>query len=223
MPRCAVCRARARRAVRPGVREVSEQAAEIPYAGRTVIALSPEHFGAIRRAIALLFELAHSAPYQREVDAGAGEIERFAPGNFGVFMGYDFHLGPQGPRLIEINTNAGGALLNGLHTAALCDPNRLACLCSDLLPVEAMQERITRSFVSELRAVRGAEAELRTVAIVDERPREQFLYPEFELFVDLFRRAGIRAEIRDSGEVLCDTDLVYLRDTDFLLEQPRSA
>jgi hypothetical protein len=205
------------------VREVSAQAAEIPYAGRTVIALSPEHFGAIRRAVALLFALAHSAPYEREVDSGACEIERFAPGNFGVFMGYDFHLGPQGPRLIEINTNAGGALLNGLHTAALCDPKRLECLCADLLPVEAMQDRIVRSFRAELRAARGAGAELRSLAIVDERPREQFLFPEFELFVDLFHRAGIRAEIRDAGEPVSDVDLVYLRDTDFLLERPRNA
>src|SRR4030067_1183541 len=30
----------------------------------------------------------------------------------GVFLGYDFHLDEHGPRLIEINTNAGGALLN---------------------------------------------------------------------------------------------------------------
>lgn len=203
--------------------EVSAQAAEIPYAGRTVIALSAEHFAAIRRATALLFELAHSAPYQREVDADAGEIERFAPGNFGVFMGYDFHLGPEGPRLIEINTNAGGALLNGLHTAALCDPKKLECLCSDLLPVEAIQDRITRSFREELWAARGEGAELRRLAIVDERPREQFLYPEFQLFVELFARDGIQAEIREAGAAVSDVDLVYLRDTDFLLEQPRSA
>ena len=205
------------------MREVSPSRAQIPYAGRTVIALSPEHFGAIRRAIALLFALARAAAYQREVDAGASEIERFAPGNFGVFMGYDFHLGPEGPRLIEINTNAGGALLNGLHTAALCDPKKLACLCSDLLPVEAIQDRITRSFRSELAAARGERAQLHSLAIVDERPREQFLYPEFELFVDLFRAAGIRADIRETGAPVSDVDLVYLRDTDFLLEQPRSA
>ena len=28
------------------------------------------------------------------------------------FTGFDFHLSPDGPRLIEINTNAGGAFLN---------------------------------------------------------------------------------------------------------------
>lgn len=30
----------------------------------------------------------------------------------GAFMGYDFHLGPDGPQFIEINTHAGGAFLN---------------------------------------------------------------------------------------------------------------
>ena len=98
------------------MREVSPSRAQIPYAGRTVIALSPEHFGAIRRAIALLFALARAAAYQREVDAGASEIERFAPGNFGVFMGYDFHLGPEGPRPGLVNQSGwrgpGGEFLD---------------------------------------------------------------------------------------------------------------
>src|SRR5258705_419647 len=85
----------------------------------------------------------------RRVDANADPLVRHRPGNRGVFMGYDFHLTQDGPRLIEINTNAGGALLNGLHTAALCDPEKLSCLCADLMPVETMQERIVRQFISE--------------------------------------------------------------------------
>ena len=52
----------------------------IPYAGRTVIALAPEHFAAIRRTVALLFALAHADAYAREVDAGAGEVARHRPG-----------------------------------------------------------------------------------------------------------------------------------------------
>jgi len=198
----------------------------IPYAGGTIIALAPEHFAAIKRTVALLDAVAHSPAYQNEVDAGADALVRFEPGNRGVFMGYDFHLTTNGPRLIEINTNAGGALLNGLHTAALCDPAKLACLCADLLPVETVQARIVRQFVSELRAVRGPEAELRSVVIADEEPQAQFLYPEFELLAKLFEQAGIRAEIRDTselgrpGEPL--PDLVYLRDTDFTLATPRT-
>ncbi len=198
----------------------------IPYAGQTLISLVPAHYEAIKRTVALLYGVAHSASYQAEVDAGADDGVRFEPGNRGVFMGYDFHLGPDGPRLIEINTNAGGALLNGLHTASLCDPERLACICADLLPIETMQARIVQQFISEFRAVRGPEAELGRIAIVDERPREQFLFAEFELLVKLFEQAGIRAEILDTedfarvGEEL--PDLVYLRDTDFTLSTPRT-
>ena len=33
-------------------------------------------------------------------------------------MGYDFHLGADGPMLIEVNTNAGAAFLNALLARA---------------------------------------------------------------------------------------------------------
>jgi len=149
-------------------------------------------------------------------------------------MGYDFHMTEAGPRLIEINTNAGGALLNGLRTAALCDPTQLAGACSGLLSAEEMGERVVETFRAEFAAVRGGDAVLRSVAIVDERPAEQFLYPEFELFRELLERSGIRAEIGDTGELVrtasggiglreMPVDLVYLRDTDFALETPRTA
>ena len=114
-------------------------------------------------------------------------------------MGYDFHLTPAGPRLIEINTNAGGALVNGLHTAALCDPERLACLCADLLPVETIEERLVAQFVAEFEAVHGAGARLRSIAIADEQPERQFLRAEFELMRALFERRGIEARICDTG------------------------
>jgi hypothetical protein len=206
----------------------------IPFAGRTVIALDPDQFEAVRRTVALLDRLAHRPAYQAEIDAGASELARFEPGNHGVFMGYDFHLTADGPRLIEINTNAGGALVGALHTAAVCEPARLACLCDGLLPVEDVQARILRSFQREFAALRGEAAPLRRLAIVDERPREQFLYPEFELFVKLFESAGIEARIWDTAALEAapggglragdsPIDLVYLRDTDFMLEAPRSA
>jgi len=205
----------------------------IPYSASTLIALEPEHFAAIQRTVALLFRLAHTPGYQALLDGDADPVLRHSPGNFGVFMGYDFHLTPAGPRLIEINTNAGGALLNGLHTASLCDPEKLACLCADLLPVETLEHKIVETFAAELAAVRGAGARLAHVAIVDDRPREQFLYPEFELFQTLFAGAGIEARIADTralapasggGVALGDwpVELVYLRDTDFALAGERT-
>jgi hypothetical protein len=209
------------------------RATALPFAGRTVISLDPAHYEVLKRTVAAAFRLAHGERWQALVDAAAPAHLRFAPGNFGVFMGYDFHLTPAGPRLIEINTNAGGALVNGLHTAALCEPARLACLCADLLPVETMEERLVAQFVAEYEVVRGAGARPRRVAIVDEKPEQQFLRAEFELMRGLFERHGIEAHICDTAELVwrdgalalggAAIDLVYLRDTDFTLEAPRTA
>jgi hypothetical protein len=211
------------------------KAPAIPYAGSTIIALPAEHFAAIQRTVALLFRVAHTRAYAELLGPAPDAVAAREPGNFGVFMGYDFHLTPEGPRPIEVNTNAGGALLNGLHTASLCDPVKLACLCSGLLAVERMEEEIVETYRAELAAARGPGARLAHVAIVDERPREQFLYREFELFAELFACAGIEARIADTsqlgrapggGVALPDgsaVDLVYLRDTDFRLESERAA
>ncbi len=84
-------------------------------------------------------------------------------------------------------------------------------------------------FRAEWRLARG-DKPLRTVAIVDDRPTGQFLYPEFRLFEALFRRHGIQAVIADaSGLMVCHgnlwheetrIDLVYNRLTDFALGLP---
>ena len=56
--------------------------------------------------------------------ADAPAIARHAAGGAqGVFFGYDFHLDDDGVRLIEINTNAGGAMLN----AVLARAQRACC------------------------------------------------------------------------------------------------
>jgi hypothetical protein len=211
--------------------------AEIPYAGATVIGLDAAHFSAIQRCVRLLFALAHSPAYQAALAPLTDPVTRHAPGNFGVFMGYDFHVTPAGPRLIEVNTNAGGALLNGLHTAALCDPEKLACLCTDLLSVDDLERDLVETFRAELSATRrsgaSADEELARVAIVDDAPAQQFLASEFELFRQLFARAGIEARVADTRELAPRADggvalggwpvqLVYLRDTDFALATERT-
>lgn len=218
--------------------EAAKQAG-VPYAG-SLIALERSTYATIERAVAALHRIAHGEGWQRAVDdevrasapAEAAAVALHRPANFAVFMGYDFHLTPAGPRLIEINTNAGGALLNGLHTASLCDPARLACLCSGLMPVETMAARLVETFRAEQRLARG-DAPLRFVAIADDRPGEQFLRGEFDLFARLFAEAGIEARVCDvrdlervpDGLALAGrrVDLVYLRDTDWRLEEPRSA
>lgn len=78
----------------------------------------------------------------------------------------------------------------------------------------------------------GRQGPLRTVAIVDVAPREQYLYAEFLLFQSLFERHGVQAVIADPSVLkLRDgilwhgktpIDLVYNRLTDFTLEAPEN-
>ncbi|MDO8703979.1 MAG: hypothetical protein Q7J84_03450 [Sulfuricaulis sp.] len=171
--------------------------------------------------------------YREAVLAEAPEIARFDPGPRGVFMGYDFHLGTAGPQLIEINTNAGGALLN----TVLARAQTTCCeTMKPLLPgparVGALEDIFHQMFLREWRRQRGAQA-LTSIAIVDDAPREQYLYPEFVLFERLFRRHGRKAVIADPAELRIrdgklwhehqPIDLAYNRLTDFALAEPQHA
>jgi hypothetical protein len=142
----------------------------------------------------------------------------------GVFYGYDFHLNEQGAHLIEINTNAGGGFLNAL----LIESQREAGLPGKAVAVENPEQVFLDMFRSEWRLARG-DAPLNTVAIVDEQPETQYLFPEFLLAKAMFERAGIAAciadprvlQTRDDGLYLDGNriDLVYNRLTDFTLQQ----
>jgi hypothetical protein len=87
-------------------------------------------------------------------------------------------------------------------------------------------------FVEEWRTA-GHEGLPQRIAIVDDAPEQQFLYPEFLLFAHLFRRFGIDAavvapsELQFDGHSLSDArgpiDLVYNRLTDFSFDAPAHA
>ena len=123
----------------------------------------------------------------------------------GVFYGYDFHLNAEGAHLIEINTNAGGAFLNAL----LIDSQREVQLYGEAASVPDLESVFIAMFREEWRRARG-DAPLRTVAIVDEQPQEQYLYPEFLLAQALFERHGITAVVADPGQLLALEDGLYL-------------
>ncbi|HEY8493423.1 MAG TPA: hypothetical protein VIN04_05985, partial [Myxococcota bacterium] len=173
----------------------------IPYA-RSVVVLSPRDWDAIRRTVATLFHVAHREAFQCRADAepDAGPVARHRPPYHAVLMGYDFHLGLDGPRLIEINTNAGGALLNGAYTAEICSAAAAAGRCTDVLPVQTLRERLLATFLAELAAARPG-ARLGRVAIADDRPETQFLRGEFELFRQLFTEAGAEAVVCDVADL----------------------
>lgn len=172
--------------------------------------------------------------YRAQVLANAPDIARHDPGGAkGVFFGYDFHLHEDQLGLIEVNTNAGGAMLN----AILARAQHACCavmddIVSTAITVDALEASMVEMFFNEWRLC-GNTRPLRSIAIVDEAPQQQFLYPEFLLFQQLFQRHGLQAVIADPDDLQwrdgvlwhddIAIDLVYNRLTDFLLDAPGSA
>jgi hypothetical protein len=136
----------------------------------------------MQKLIAAVSEITRSPQFRQAVLSYAPEIAQYEPKARGVFLGYDFHIGGDGPRLIEINTNAGGAMLNAIIGKAqyACCPE-----VRDVLPGQPDCAEIENTFVdmlrNEWRLARG-DAPLSTIAIVDTNPAAQYLYPEFLLF-----------------------------------------
>lgn len=161
--------------------------------------------------------------YQQRVLAYAPDTAQFIPKAHGVFFGYDFHLSPKGPQLIEINSNAGGALLNAILARA-----QTACFDpAEINTTQDTEQVFMAMFLEEWQAERGLRS-LQSIVIVDENPPEQFMLPEFLLFKKLFEQHNIKTVICDPSELDyrdgtlsygdMPIDLVYNRLTDFGLE-----
>jgi hypothetical protein len=162
----------------------------------------------------------------RDVIAAVGRVAGASEPNaaLGVFYGYDFHLNEQGAHLIEVNTNAGGGFLNAL----LIDSQRAAKLYGVAVAQENLEQVFVGMFRNEWCLDRG-DIPLKTVAIVDEQPESQYLFPEFLLAKAMLERAGISVHIADPAALqthedglYCSgqrIDLIYNRLTDFDLQQ----
>jgi hypothetical protein len=198
----------------------------------TPVFVTPQHFADMQNAIAAIEAVVRAPGYRESALADAPAIARRPVASRGVFFGYDFHVGPDGPRLIEINTNAGGAFFNIAARDA-----QIACCEGSLDHLMRMpsgtelEDAVVAMFREEWRLARGG-APLRSIAIVDEDPAGQFLHPEFLLARRLFESRGIEARVADVGalqrvgdRIVVDgepVDLVYNRSTDFYLESVRS-
>lgn len=210
---------------------VDELVATRPHLASNVSVFVSRHDAAEMQCVVGAIEAAAALPaYRAETLTTAVSQADF--GTVGLFMGYDFHFTPEGPRLIEINTNAGGAFL-----AALIGRAQRAC-CAEVGEALApatdhdFGDAVMAMFEEEWRRQRGGGRPAR-IAIVDDEPREQYLYPEFVLARRLLEAHGVAALIVDprdldfrdgrlsaGGETI---DFVYNRLTDFTLERPEHA
>lgn len=208
--------------------EVLQQQAQL--FSQTATFISPAQWQQLKTLVQAVMRVTALPHYQQQVLNKAPAIAQAPSATAGVFMGFDFHISDAGPQIIEINTNAGGAFLN----AALLSAQTACCNAAGALPVllsPQLDEEFVAMFKQEWQLARR-EKPLRCIAIVDEKPSAQFLYPEFLLAQSVFERAGIKTLIADPRELqlldgqLCYQnqviDLVYNRLTDFSLKQPNN-
>ncbi len=196
----------------------------------TPMFISEAEIAEMLRVVEAIERVSALAPYRQTVLSWAPDSARRDFGSRGAFMGYDFHLTDHGPKLIEVNSNAGGAFLN----AVLARAQRVCCAETeaDAERLDAFDAAVLHMFAEEWRLQRGSGAAQR-IAIVDDDPTAQYLYPEFLLAKRLFERHGIDAVVADAkdlryeaGRLLADgspVDLVYNRLVDFSLDRPEHA
>ena len=216
---------------RPALRGLADKVA----AGRpnlfsaTPVFISARDHALLEGSIAALHRVSALPGFRAAAMNHAPAIAALDFGPQGAFMGYDFHMSEDGPRLIEINTNAGGALLHAAAARAhraCCEPlDRMFSIPFDL---DTLDQTWIAMFRAEWRAQRGG-APLRSVAIVDDAPGQQYLAPEFDMARELFLAHGIEAVVSDPAELQwrdgllwheglpagMPVDMVYNRLTDF--------
>ncbi|MFC3068462.1 ATP-grasp domain-containing protein [Phenylobacterium soli] len=198
----------------------------------TPVFLSAGEVVELRAVVAAIEEVVRNPSYQRAALAWAPEIARRDLGPRGAFMGYDFHLTAEGPRLIEVNTNAGGAFLNALAGQA----QRVCCGDAGigLAPGEAGAfATAAREMFAREWSLQGRTGPLGRIAIVDDSPGEQHLYPEFLIAQRMLAVGAVEVLVLDPTDLAhrdgvlsaagAPIDLVYNRLVDFAFEEPRHA
>ncbi|HUP91059.1 MAG TPA: hypothetical protein VM074_02335 [Solimonas sp.] len=141
-----------------------------------------------------------------------------------LLLSYDVHPTPDGPVLIEVNTNAGGVL-----TAIQAARSGNEC-CADWEQGQ-LEARLLALFRRDLLGPDPDQTGV--VAIVDDRLATQALLPEMLALADMMRPFAREVIVADAADLSFSAgrlrlgekaiDRVYWRSTDFLLTAPGHA
>jgi hypothetical protein len=178
-------------------------------ASETPISLARDAFDRMLDFVRLTERLAHAPEYSARLERLLPPTAHYVPERPSMLMGYDFHLTPDGPKLIEINNNAGGLFVKGRHWIPQPEIPELA---------GTLLARLLGMFPPSLQRI----------AIMDEDIAQQHMYPEMCAYADLLRADGRRVwlvtpeqiEAGDDGLWIDGErlDAIYNRHTDFYLE-----
>ncbi len=196
---------------------------ELPIS-RIPVNLPRKDLGQMLRLVRVLFRLSQQEDYRRRVFPDLPISARHDPGHAALMMGYDFHLTEDGPRLIEVNTNAGGGYIAWLSEAQAHQD------CPIHL-TRRLEKRLLGSFLQEWRDFSDASQPLQRIVLIDDDPAEQPLYPEMVACRDWLQKQGFEVEIVPPTALKAAADgvqlddrpvqLIYNRHCDFFLEEPQ--
>ncbi len=191
----------------------------------------------VHQAVGALHRLFRLHGYQQKVLKRSPAIAARDPVSPGLLYSFDFHLSSDPhawPQLIEVNSNAGGMMLALLAARYQQSATQSECAV-EAFDTDDLTNQLVDMFLAEWRHTSGAR-QPNGIAIVDDTPHAEFLYPEMLLYRNLLRSRGIRAQVVDAGALQWDGtrlharhnsnetfDLVYNRSTDFYLDDPRHA
>lgn len=188
---------------------------------RIVAYVSRHDLRLMLRLVRLLFRLSQSLSYHQKVFPLLPEVACSDPGHASLMMGYDFHLTPTGPKLIEINTNAGGGYLSWLS-------EQQTGKISTINLSKRYEARLLGSYLQEWRDFTGSDSPLKSIALLDEDPQSQPLFPEMLACCEWLCEQGFDAQVvspqqldvKSDGVYFCrkKIDLIYNRHCDFFLE-----
>jgi len=181
----------------------------VSLASETPVSVSRSEFETMLDFSRTVFRLKDNAAYLTQLHSHLPETAHIQNAWPSVLMGFDFHLTDDGPRLIEINNNAGGLYIGDGRWLPQPDISELGGML-------------------EARLIDMFHADWATIAIMDDDVTGQFMYPEMQAYAELFRKDGRRVMVVSPEDLLADgkglhcngvhIDAIYNRHTDFYLE-----
>jgi len=160
-----------------------------------------------------IYRLKYEEKYVQRLESRLPETARVRPEAPGILMGFDFHLTEDGPKLIEINNNAGGLYIGPEDSPEPWLPQP---------DIDELPGRI------ETRLVQMFPRHWQTIAIVDETIEQQFMFPEMKAYARLLEADGRRVFLASPEDLKLEADglycnnsrldAIYNRHTDFYLE-----
>ena len=139
--------------------------------------ITNDQLAAMERVVRTIRAVTSTPGWRQQALLEAPPTAAIDPGFESAFTAYDFHLDTDGPRLIEINTNAGGALLCASAARNLQFRESAPIDCQQSPVILANVETVFVDMLVAPFRTKYPGRQLRRIAIVDDHPTQQYLYP----------------------------------------------